>query len=78
MHKHLYEKGILLYKKRGKATSPAQLPNLILPICGSARPIGLPNLPQKFFREYRKNGRSFSENCLGKVRKPYGDAHCRK
>ena len=24
--------------ERGKATSPAQLPNLILPICGIARP----------------------------------------
>ena len=38
---YVYTSQISMYivlHERGKATSPTQLPNLILPICGSARP----------------------------------------
>ena len=39
-------------KEGGEATSPSQLPNLILPIFGGSCPKrGLPNLPQTVFRE---------------------------
>ena len=30
---------IIVFSEQGKATSSAQLPNLILPICGSACPL---------------------------------------
>ena len=36
-------------KEEGKATSPAQLPNHVLPICGGTRPH---RLPQAVFREW--------------------------
>ena len=42
---------IHLCPEGGKASSPAQLPNLILPICGSARPQRASEPPPNSLRE---------------------------
>jgi len=60
-------------KEGGKKPSPAQLPNLILPIWVVHVPIGLQNLRQTIFLELKYiNGRRFPEDCLEEVQKPYG------
>ena len=43
--------GNYMFEKGGKANSPAQLPNIILPNAAVCVPKGLPNLPQTVFQE---------------------------